>query len=290
MNTEPDGPGEIVSIGVDWLTATAPRDGRDIHLLSIAGSLFETVVKNADDATVWRMQGYDGKSANGLRYGVRKDGAIVQLSGEVAHDHWQSIVRRAANVTRIDLEVTARFDPERPGVGGRAYRAVEEWRRQRERPPQCKAVLGDGRVETVYVGSRSSVTFGRCYDKAAEAAKAEWAGCWRWEVEVKDPLAARLARVLAADRHAEQSIGRYVWDWFAERGGAPAFPPPTGDVHVARPPNPTTDARRLKWLTDQVAPILAALISRGLRADVLYALGLDVGTRRRGFVLPQGDR
>lgn len=281
---------EIVSYGVDWVTATAPHDGRDLQLLAIAGSLCETAQSTGDELTVWRMQGYDGRSAKGIRYGQRKDGAIVQLSGEVAHEHWQSIVRHANNVTRLDLEVTCRPSTPDARLGDRTYKAIESWRVGREHAPGVKAVVSAGRIETVYVGARSSAAFGRLYDKEAEGGAADWGGCWRYEVEVKDKLAGSLARVLAHHVDSGRALLVYVFNWFAERGSRPVFAPPAGDLRVVRPRAESTDDRRITWLVEQVAPVLAGLIARGRKTDVLAALGLGSLPMRRGFQLPTGDR
>src|SRR5262245_23768265 len=96
----------VRSAGVDWLTATAPADGRDMALLLSADGALAAELRRGEEETRHRWQRYDLKQCGSVSAGVREDGAIVRLSGEAAHEHWGTVAKRAVNVSRLDCEVT----------------------------------------------------------------------------------------------------------------------------------------------------------------------------------------
>jgi hypothetical protein len=266
---------QIASAGVDWLTATAPADGRDWALLLAADGPLERErqARNEDERHRWR--GYDLKTCGGVSAGVREDGAIVRLSGERAHEDWRSIAKRAVNISRLDLEVTVRMAPPDPALAGRHLAEFAAWREGRANAPKLTFHGTPDGVETLYVGSRASDLFGRIYDKRAESGDDAWADCWRYEVECKGTMARHLATALAPEPDTGRAVGVFVHDYFTRRGCRPVFGRAGGDMHVPYPRPRTTDETRLRWLTETVQPIVLSLTQRGFGEELARCLGLD---------------
>lgn len=213
----------IMSAGVDWLTATAPHDGRDVPLLDCAERLMARDELDGYEPKRWTWNSYTGWQTDGLTFGMREDGVIVRLSGALAHKHALEVINHAANITRIDCEVTARFHPARPKFGQEAHRRALAHFQAHDKAPVPAFHGSRGRLETLTLGSRASERYGRLYDKYAESGDEVWRDCWRWEVEVKAEPAARLARKLAHVEWPGPVTASYVHDFFATAGIAPPF-------------------------------------------------------------------
>lgn len=221
-----------------------------------------------------RWNRYDLKTCGHVSAGLREEGALVRLSSEAAQKHWRTVVLRAANVSRLDLQVTVRPDPPDPKLGAAVLRSALRWVKGREHAPKVAFHGGPAGIETVYLGSRSSETFGRVYSKEAESGDDAWRDCWRYEVETKGDLAVRVARLLAHDDHAARSIELFVFDHFNNRGIRPRFERPNGDVRVAISRAKSDDETRLKWLRESVAPVVSRLSDNGHGDEACAALGV----------------
>lgn len=265
---------EVVSSGVDWLTATAPSDGRDVGLLRFANDLIDGQVNLGEKVRPWQWMGYSGHQSGQVAYGTRKDGTILRLSGDVAHSEWEHAVKRAQTVTRLDFEVTCRYDPPNPTIATKALRQLMRWRQGRQRAPQVSQVQVNGETQSIYLGSRTSERYARLYDKHRETRDPRFAGCWRYEVENKGSYGANLARVLLAEPRWRGAIRDHVFQHFKRRGHIPDFSPKVDKPVLLATRQAVDRARRLKWLQDQVQGVIAGLVSQGQRREVYEALGL----------------
>jgi hypothetical protein len=196
-------------------------------------------------------------------------------SGGLADDVWSHAVALGYRASRLDLAVTAWFEPARAGLALDAYKRARDHRPDNGRVPAATYIVSSLGGSTCYIGSRASETFGRLYDKAAQSRAESDRGAWRWEVEVKAERAALVARALLDSSTRRESIGARVWQWFTDRGADPSWSC-SGDVicsdPVGRQPD---DTRRAEWLATQVAPTVRDLIPRIGMRTVLEALGLD---------------
>lgn len=265
---------DVLSVGVDWITATAPADGRDMALLLSAEGALEDERRAGHEEERRRWQRYDLRTAGGVSCGVREDGAIVRLSGESAHVHWRTVAKRAVNISRLDCEVTVCPYPPDPKLAARTLGHFARWRKGRPNAPKLGFHGSPDGIETLYVGSRASDLFGRLYDKHKESGGDDWAACWRYEVECKGDLARRLARVLAAEHDPGRAARVFVHDYFSRRGCRPVFERGAGDVRVSCHRPVTDDMTRLKWLAESVQPVVLRLADKGQGQEVVRALGL----------------
>lgn len=267
-------PGHMAS-SIDWLTMTVKnRVQRDI-IARMAEEETTRLEEAGHERVNYVSHGYSGWRAGGVTYGCRKDDDIVRLSGNAAGERWRTWGKHASNVSRIDLQVTHRIEGPPKSLGRTIYNGLAEGdialRRARG---QAIIESSDGGC-TLYVGSRTSEVFLRLYDKGVEQAFCEPGLLWRWEVELKDASAKAMYQDLTRLGCSDMIIAGHVRRIWSERGITPPWKP-TAETCAPYVTRPVTDvARKLSWLRNQVSPTVAYLIRRGLRADVLQALGVS---------------
>jgi Replication initiation factor len=276
VDTPPTGT-NVLQTGVDWITATMPADGREWPLLLAADAILAQEERDGHELERARWQGYDLKCCGGAWAGAREDSALVRLSGECAGQHWYQLVRHAKKITRLDLAVTVRPDPPDPRLGAWHLGQVMRWRKDRAQPFKVNYHGSPEGIQTVYLGSRTSTTYGRIYDKFAESEDDRWRDSWRYEVECKDVVATTLGRVLLGDVDRESAMRVYVHDWFRKHGVTARFPRPGGDVHAPSTRAQADDDRTLRWWDDQVAAVYARLAPKVGTRRMLSALGAGSG-------------
>lgn len=287
MDTTPDGT-NVLQVAVDWMTATTPADGREWPLLLAADAILDQEEHHGAELARARWQGYDLKTCGGCWAGSRQDSALVRLSGETAGLYWERLVRHAKKITRLDVAVTVRPEPPDPRLAATHLSEALRWRKGRAQPFKVNYHGSPEGIQTIYLGSRQSPTFGRIYDKFAESEDDRWRDSWRYEVETKDIVATRLARALLAERHRQGPMRVYVHDWFTKHGVKPRFTRPFGDVHAPSGKGPTDDERTLRWWDDQVAGVYARLAPKVGAGRMLSALGATSGGA--GERAPGADR
>lgn len=269
----PSLPWEPTSCGVDWVTVSSPHDprGRELWLLGEAALADE--VRRGSDQRVWRMQGYCGWIAGGVAIGSRDQGVLVQLTSETARTLAVPILRKGANVSRLDLQVTAR-NPETPvSLARLAYEAAIAAPRRRGRPRSAEWRENSTGGTTAYFGRRVSARYARLYDKGAESGQAPPGTVYRWELELKPPISNSAAIRLLNSGSVEMEASGMVYTHFASLSIAPPWS--ATDVCAPSDPRVTDDDRRLAYLRNCVRPMVGRLIRAGRRAEVLEALDVS---------------
>jgi DNA relaxase NicK len=246
----------VVDAGVDWLTATV-KPGRKMAMLhQLAESWYLDRQEDGWQGKAWRWNGYSGSTVDGISYGKRDDGLIVRLSGQMALNHWATLVLYCDNVSRLDLQVTAQ-DPV----------STNEWHRQAKTECRYDARISGGLTRTSLidstpnggtftVGSRSSDRYFRIYDKSAESEGEYPARSWRWEVEYKAALANSIAHTLIGKQDQTNAmIARLRADFWSYGITLPVI-----YVGVGWQPTlfgrVTDDQRRLEWLRRCIRPMV----------------------------------
>lgn len=266
--------GEVVAAGVDWITATANRQAGAGLLANVAWMTVQRAARNGAKLRKWRWNDYVGQATEHAAWGIREDSVCCRLSSWVACTYWRDVYQAARKVTRLDVQVTVRPEPPEPRLALEHGDECANWAQHRPRPPKILKREGIPAGHSVDIGKGSSAQYGRIYDKYAESGDDQWVDCWRYEVEVKDRLATRLADALGAEQHAERACVVYVHDWFAGRGIRPVFSRRGGVVRLAREGATDPVPRRLKWLTEQVAPAIAELCATGHAVEAWKAVGI----------------
>lgn len=271
------GVGGLISVGVDWVTATTHEQNKVDALAHDWQVWLENCRAVGDEEKPTGKLGYKGFEVQHVFFGVREDGCMLVASGWPA-DIWAEVVHTYGwHVTRLDVQVTGVVEGADETYSERIAANAVEARADRAggRPRKVTRIAGYGDGDTVAVGSRHSQQYGRVYDKHAETPSDYPQGAWRYEVEFKAEAAEAALEAVMTAADKEQAVAGLVRGFYERRGLA--LPWHAGDQIVTIPTAriETGDERSLKWLSANVAPTVARLVKRGKRDDVLKALGLD---------------
>jgi len=265
----------IVDVGIDYLTCTFIEKREKLQATMKAERLLRSEVSAGAFCKPWRFSGYEGFQAGGVCTGIRPDGVIVRLSGEVAQVHWRKFERLASNCSRIDAQVTVLAEPHCDALIRKHYSQLRQTWSKFKRWPEPKLILSPKGAQTLYSGSRSSEVFMRIYDKGIESGEARFRNHLRYEIEFKGNRArARSSHLAASQRSAPPIIGhcqsmletrgcRLGWNGNAER---------LYRRHAA----PKDVDRCLRWLAAGVRGPIHRLIERGMLEEVSRALELSI--------------
>lgn len=241
-----------------------------------------------------KYQGYSIATMDGhLSWGKGHSGGIIQSGGEVANVLAARAIKwvpKEMRVTRLDLALTFNLEGPAQLVRQLAVNQERDWRTIL--PTEDK---GGG---TLYVGSRTSDSFGRLYDKGAllnrdlpKSIQVRPAHLWRAEVEYKAER-ARSAWVLAMANNTYDAKRTWIADtvlsWFQNRG-VPLPIMPTSPSVVSVSTRGVDDIRTIKWFYEQVRPALLRLAESGKEQDALDALGVEHGSVYKGEFNFVGD-
>lgn len=246
-------------------------------------TIAEMVMRSVDGSTAqwpikpWAWHGYTGWEMAGVRWGKRPDGTIVQVHGAWAQTYCEEVDIIGYNVSRVDIALDIWHEkPQSEVITLHKVAALASREGRAERPYKVAYVNGFGDGDTLYLGSRSSETYVRIYDKEAESNGAEeYKRCVRYEVECKGDTAAAALERCRSGRYHSRSIAETVL-WYLRRRGVdvriddlvPGQPRPNADT-----PRPNVDAT-LAWFRNQVRPSVVRALRAVDRESILEALGL----------------
>jgi len=265
----------LVSIGCDYLTATA-KDREAASSLHSAGSvLFMDQRANGNEAKAWGMHGFAGWSCGSVQVGTRKEEVCVRLSSDAAFNSWREVVQHAQNVSRIDLQATLRVVQDVEGLIDRYKRAARRDSEKGHNKKRVRWVQEHHGGYTLYLGNRGSNVFGRIYDKHSESKLDQYRDCVRFECQYQNKLAKFVATELSALPSPMSRIASYVSQFFLGRGVRLELPyKDTARYSCSRPRSDVE--KHLEWLTNSVRPCVGRLIADGHGEAVFRALGLIV--------------
>jgi hypothetical protein len=216
--------------------------------------------------------GFYGKRTRHALLAEKEDRMMLQVSGTRAQ---RAVMLCAAgdNATRLDIQVTLRVGEENvhSWLQGQAD-AAECAPPQRGKPRSVKVVTERKKVQTVYVGKRSSDLFLRLYDKLEESKEEQYRGCVRLELEVKGKTAKALWAHMAT-----QGLGTmYLLSmllFHAKRVGLSTDGIEITTPAPALPEKQTTkESVLLGWWSSQVAPSVARYSAQGGWQTAFFAL------------------
>lgn len=278
-----DSTGSLIESQVDWLTCSAHGAAAAGNLLDLARRIAADEKANDAKARPWFTLGYEGFHVGRIEYGQRaSDATIVRLIGQLAADEIDNALSVADNVTRLDIAATWRAVPPDPQHGHNSYSLAQMfWQRHPESAlpsQQMDAKKG----HTVYLGNRRSPTYFRLYNKHAEclatrdAFGAErYLDCWRYELEVHDQLAHRLADRVIDQEDRPGFVRDYVSTYASQHGLLPPFAPGS-EMRLTPGFRRRSDAdTKVEYLHRNARPALAWLRSIGQLERGLDALGLN---------------
>jgi hypothetical protein len=263
------------SAAIDWITATSNNDAIGLQWLE----LYKRVKKQHP---VWEssryLKGFTGMGFDGLQwlYNPKSGFYMVVASSDTAASIWAELAQHAKNITRIDLAVTIEFSEPLELYILRQYDTLT----QEEKIKRSYAlVLNTEYGATMYVGKRSSQAYGRLYDKGVESDSHQPGNRFRYEVEIKKPMAQPVALGImqgALKGQVQRAlIADYVGEWFKARGVYVPWESGGNHLEIDVEVSVTTPIKRLSWLKTQVSPTVKELIDMGLGRNVIEALRLQ---------------
>lgn len=261
---------------VDWITVTA-RDAASIGRLGLI--MMDVLAAERAAGNDWRdvkEHGYYGKRCGAALWAESDDAAMATLTGGRAGSLWRAIAVHAANVSRLDIQVTCWPAAARPAVDHAAagYQHVVAGTGNAGAQLTAQLIESHPTGATLYLGAPASDKRARLYDKAAESGEEYYAGSWRYELQLRRKPAVRMMHHLLECDGEHETIANAVWSHFQQRGLQPAFDAGSALSISSEPPAVSDDGRRLVWLRDQVRFTVARLVERRGREVVMDALGL----------------
>lgn len=267
---------QLKDAGIDWLTLTSKDDG-------IGGAWYQEFMRYAKPRERKELgikqfyNGfYSGVKCGKMSWGYNERiGYILVVTGGAGELYYLRYYPELVRVTRVDLRVDVIMPSPRP-VAERWYEVLVADKNNQRKATLFKSKNSGG--NTLYVGSRQSMQYGRIYDKGAEAGIAEPGVLWRFEVEYKKPIATQMyAEIvnLTASQRVDRICGT-VSAWFEKRGVAATIGLQASEGIVVQVEKQTSTAqKKINWLRTQVAPTVRQLVEAGYGKDVLRSLLLD---------------
>lgn len=276
---------QTVYSGVDWISGTLGRDEIDdqtwiwdcLHALEDVQRLGNTYKRRS-------LLGFDGWESGGCFVGSNDTMHYAQFAGKYANDAYHMLEHPKVHISRVDLQLTVQYDTELLKEGRYQYaRAIHHNKSLPEhRQRKIHLYAGSDGGDTVYVGSPSSDTRGRVYNKAKQSGDAAYERSWRYEVVYRNQNAASVFRRIT-DKNTEITSVIYteVAAWYRERGIIILdLGDNTGEA-IKPPKSPRTDVeRKLRWIRNQVVPTIRKLAELGYAEEVMDAIAEAIAAAR----------
>lgn len=266
----------VREVGIDWITATANGLGAAESMACLCERIVRDQQSLGYTTGPWSQYGYTGETINGCSWGRRKHETLIRLSGFVAEYRFDEVAKHADNVSRLDMAVTVRTEPMLENVARDAYRRLLAVGPGGRKGATASYITNSGGGSTCYLGRRSSDKFLRLYDKQRESGDEWYAGCWRYELEVKNEPALRLFRALGVATDRQRAIRDSVYGYCAEHGVPTLYDEGTEGV-LLDAPRPTVDFdKQCQWLSNQVSGTAREVATTIGVGGLLRLLDIDV--------------
>jgi hypothetical protein len=249
----------LIAAGIDWLTLTSVSRETQKEMGRFFGSIVAEDLQLGYKVVPGGAYGFYGKRCRHALLAAKEDRQMLQVSGKRAQ---RSILlcRPGDNATRLDIQATVH-------LGGQSVHEFLEEQHARARsapkgkgrPASVSAVVVDGKIQTLYIGKRSSDVFIRLYDKGAESGEPAYQGCVRFEVELKGKTSKALWTHIGETAQGTMYLLR-VLVHLLEGKNIDTSPIEIPREAVEMPEKQTTaESVSLAWLATQVAPTVARL-------------------------------
>jgi len=270
----------IVDIGIDYISMSLKVGERNYQeWLGNGTSVLLAVSQEGNEIRQGTFQGYEGIFCAGLFCGSREDGAHIHIPGSRANDYFNQLFHPTANYSRLDIQTTVKVEPFDLEYAKHLSTLAEIANNQLPENRRRKVLLmtDNGGGRTCYIGKRTSPVFCRAYNKEATSTEECYTHCWRFEVELHNHIAKKVAHLLhSVNGKIYAHIASMVWQTYRDRG---IEPPYTKDMeNAALPIMKTIESdvdKRLRWLSEQVRPTVQRLLAAGYGDIVMESLGLS---------------
>jgi hypothetical protein len=232
------------------------------------------------------MLGFDGWESGGCFVGSNETMHYAQFAGKYANDAYTYVEHPKVHVSRIDLQLTVKYNIELIKEGRYQYaqsiyfnKSLPEYRQRK-----IHLYAGSDGGDTIYVGSPSSDLRGRIYNKAKQSNEQAYERSWRYEVVYRNEYALRMfRRIIAQVDEAPAIILSKVLEWYYERGIVVLDVGTSGSYPIAPPVAPKSDVeRKLRWIRNQVIPTIRKLAELGYAEELMEAIAEAIAAARNG--------
>lgn len=247
----------ISDAGIDWLTLTTTNPRTKKGMYEYFGHIVAADLISGYAVATGGAHGFVGKRCRHALFAHRDDRSLLQVSGARAA-RTLTLCREGDNATRLDIQITVRVGQENVQKVLRASeKAFLTYTPKHGKRADVPFNGKNGKLQTVYSGSRSSDIFVRVYDKFAESKEEEYRGCVRFEVETKGKVSRALWAHMASTGAGTMYLLRVLVGILASRGldlsglalDAAPIPQPKE--------KPLKEERLLAWLDTQVSRAVA---------------------------------
>lgn len=271
---------ELVEAGIDYIACSMPADLRHIQEWEArAHEALQLISQHGNVSRLGSYQGYEGIHCAGAFVGSRDDGVHVHIPGSWAGRLYSQLHRENLQYSRLDLQVTVRFDAYDKDYGRKAHAnaSIVNQERPTSQRRRIREISEDIGGYTMYIGSRDSLHFCRLYDKGAQSSDPAYENCWRFEVQLNGKAATDAAQYLWVAARGQSKVAcSTVWQYFNTRGVLPPWSREDEDNAILPQKQPLTDMeRKLRWLREQVRPTIRLLREQVTEAILMEALGLQ---------------
>lgn len=285
----------LISAGIDWISLSST----DAHTARRMREFYNSVLvcdrELGYDSKRCGLLGFLGEKTRHAFLGEREGRWFLQVSGQAAQPTMKLAMGRA-NCTRLDVQVTVQIAP---GAVNRLLDAVEVLARGTTR-----ALRDDRRVrsmraargnETVYIGSRHSDVFIRCYDKFAESGEERFRDCVRFEVVLKGKRSAAIWNHCVADGVGTAYLLKILYFYLEQNLIDTSWIPTDWSYIRPEPLGASKLEATIGWWSSQVVPSIVRIANeRGwhLPFAVLFGSWLterDFHAILRGMAVSYGD-
>jgi DNA relaxase NicK len=265
---------EIVSCGVDWITATTTGGNPSKEFDALGKSILERDMDMNREVRSSMRLGFIGYESEHFFIGHRGRERMIQASSSRADALATDIIKSASNVSRVDAQVTVFTDNDKPRLALHGYSSLTQSPSPKGRKSRLTLIQSQPEGDALLIGSRRSDYYARLYDKGVESQTAEARTLWRYEVEAKRGRAFALARALLNCDDLKTLCASFVHSWFARKGLEPFYEPKgVGQIslfHIDR-----RDSDALRWFRSTVSKAIRKAANRYGWPSVLEALELD---------------
>jgi DNA relaxase NicK len=274
-----------VYAGVDWISATLGREELDNQVwLYDAIHALEGIAERGNTYKRRSLLGFDGWESAGCFVGSNETRHYAQFAGENAHGAFHFLDHPKVHISRIDVQLTVQYSEELLKLGRKCYasairhnQSLPEHRRRR-----IHLYAGSDFSDTVYLGSASSDTRGRIYNKDKQSQDRRYERAWRYEVVYRNEYAnGMFRRLAAAPDETTKLITQEVVAYFSQRGVS-VLGLRNWDTDTTKVPKQdrTDAARKLRWIETQVVPTIRKLAEMGYAEELMIVIAEAIAAAR----------
>lgn len=262
--------------GIDWLTLTWPRHASDPIADEVTHAELAAQRDREEKLRPWKALGFEGIAGTGIKVGSSADMRILIISGETAGYRAMSLLKSCGRPTRLDIASTLLLCSEARSLGSYLLGSTNGKTSPNSRPRKRTFTHCTAGSFSASIGSRTSETYIRVYDKGVEQRSHKPGVRWRAEVEFKAATAQRVWRAIQEDEPTPSYFSSLVSSRLRAAGGwYPLLLEDVPRLTVGKHRVNTDPLRALQYLRKYCRRMTQLVIAAGMLPELLDALGIS---------------